>query len=478
MDDELMERYLEGGEISDDEIRRALRKGTLQFKLVPVLCGSAYKNKGVQLLLDAVVDYLPSPADIGAVKGVHPDTHEPLERRPSDDEPICALAFKIQNDPFVGKLTYVRVYSGKINKGSYIYNATKDTRERVGRILQMHANRREDIEVAFAGDIIGIIGFQQTTTGDTLCDPNHPILLEPPQFPDPVISLAIEPKTKADQDKLANALQRLAAEDPTFRISTDPETGQTIISGMGELHLEIILDRLYREFKVEANQGRPQVAYKETIRTPAKAEGKFVRQTGGRGQYGHCIIEIEPGEQNSGIVFENKIVGGAIPREFIPAVESGVREAADAGVLAGYPVVDVKVRLVDGSFHEVDSSEMAFKIAGSIAFKEAVQRAKPVILEPYMELEVTTPDNHVGDVIGDLNSRRARIEMIEPSVGGTQIIKAVVPLAEMFGYATTLRSLTQGRATYTMHPSHYEEAPAQVAQNIIERKRALQTTRA
>jgi elongation factor G len=477
MDDELMERYLEGGEVSADEIRRALRKGTLQFKLVPVLCGSAYKNKGVQLLLDAVVDYLPSPVDIGAVKGVHPDTHEDLERLPSDDEPVCALAFKIQNDPFVGKLTYVRVYSGKINKGSYIFNATKDTRERVGRILQMHANRREDIEEAFTGDIVGIIGFQQTTTGDTLCDPNHPILLEPPQFPEPVISLAIEPKTKADQDKLANALQRLAAEDPTFRISTDHETGQTIISGMGELHLEIILDRLYREFKVEANQGRPQVAYKETVRTPAKAEGKFVRQSGGRGQYGHCVIEIEPGEQNSGVVFENKIVGGAIPREFIPAVESGIREAADGGVMAGYPVVDVKVRLVDGSFHEVDSSEMAFKIAGSIAFKDAVNRAKPVILEPYMDLEVTTPDNHVGDVIGDLNSRRARIEMIEPGVGGTQVIKAVVPLAEMFGYATTLRSLTQGRATYTMHPSHYEEAPAQVAQSIIERKQALQTTR-
>ena len=477
MDDELMERYLEGGEVSADEIRRALRKGTLQFKLVPVLCGSAYKNKGVQLLLDAVVDYLPSPVDIGAVKGVHPDTHEDLERLPSDDEPVCALAFKIQNDPFVGKLTYVRVYSGKINKGSYIFNATKDTRERVGRILQMHANRREDIEEAFTGDIVGIIGFQQTTTGDTLCDPNHPILLEPPQFPEPVISRAIEPKTKADQDKLANALQRLAAEDPTFRISTDHETGQTIISGMGELHLEIILDRLYREFKVEANQGRPQVAYKETVRTPAKAEGKFVRQSGGRGQYGHCVIEIEPGEQNSGVVFENKIVGGAIPREFIPAVESGIREAADGGVMAGYPVVDVKVRLVDGSFHEVDSSEMAFKIAGSIAFKDAVNRAKPVILEPYMDLEVTTPDNHVGDVIGDLNSRRARIEMIEPGVGGTQVIKAVVPLAEMFGYATTLRSLTQGRATYTMHPSHYEEAPAQVAQSIIERKHALQTTR-
>ncbi len=477
MDDHLMEKYLEGEPISKEELKAALRKGTLEFKLVPVLCGSAYKNKGIQLLLDAVVDYLPSPIDIGAVRGIHPDTHAELWRQPSDSEPLCALAFKIQNDPYVGKLTYVRIYSGKLSKGSYVYNATKDTRERVGRVLQMHAKHREDIDEAFAGDIVGIIGFQQTTTGDTLCDPSHPILLEPPQFPEPVISLAIEPRTKADQDKLANALQRLAAEDPTFRISTDPETGQTIISGMGELHLEIILDRLQREFGVSANQGRPQVAYKETIRTAARAEGKFIRQSGGRGQYGHCIIQIEPAEPGSGIIFENKIVGGAIPREFIPAVEAGVREAADSGVLAGYPVVDVKVTLLDGSFHEVDSSEMAFKIAGSIAFKEAVQRAKPVILEPYMELEVTTPDPYVGDVIGDLNSRRARIEMIEPGVGGTQIVRALVPLAEMFGYATTLRSLTQGRATYTMHPSHYEEAPAQVAQSIIEKKMALQPVR-
>jgi elongation factor G len=474
MDDHLMEKYLEGMPISKEELKAALRKGTLEFKLVPVLCGSAYKNKGIQLLLDAVVDYLPSPLDIGAVRGIHPETHAELWRQPSDSEPFCALAFKIQNDPYVGKLTYLRIYSGKLSKGSYVYNATKEVRERVGRVLQMHANRREDIDEAFAGDIVGVIGFQQTTTGDTLCDPSHPILLEPPQFPEPVISLAIEPRTKADQDKLANALQRLAAEDPTFRISTDPETGQTIISGMGELHLEIILDRLQREFGVSANQGRPQVAYKETIRTQARAEGKFIRQSGGRGQYGHCVLQVEPAEPGSGILFENKIVGGAIPREFIPAVEAGVRETADSGVLAGYPVVDVKVTLLDGSFHEVDSSEMAFKIAGSIAFKEAVQRAKPVILEPYMELEVTTPDAYVGDVIGDLNARRARIEMIEPGVGGTQIIRALVPLAEMFGYATTLRSLTQGRATYTMHPSHYEEAPAPVAQSIIEKKAALQ----
>jgi elongation factor G len=465
MDDHLMEKYLEGMPISKEELKAALRKGTLEFKLVPVLCGSAYKNKGIQLLLDAVVDYLPSPLDIGAVRGIHPETHAELWRQPSDSEPFCALAFKIQNDPYVGKLTYLRIYSGKLSKGSYVYNATKEVR---------HAHRREDIDEAFAGDIVGVIGFQQTTTGDTLCDPSHPILLEPPQFPEPVISLAIEPRTKADQDKLANALQRLAAEDPTLRISTDPETGQTIISGMGELHLEIILDRLQREFGVSANQGRPQVAYKETIRTQARAEGKFIRQSGGRGQYGHCVLQVEPAEPGSGILFENKIVGGAIPREFIPAVEAGVREAADSGVLAGYPVVDVKVTLLDGSFHEVDSSEMAFKIAGSIAFKEAVQRAKPVILEPYMELEVTTPDAYVGDVIGDLNARRARIEMIEPGVGGTQIIRALVPLAEMFGYATTLRSLTQGRATYTMHPSHYEEAPAPVAQSIIEKKAALQ----
>jgi elongation factor G len=474
MDDHLMEKYLEGMPISKEELKAALRKGTLEFKLVPVLCGSAYKNKGIQLLLDAVVDYLPSPLDIGAVRGIHPETHAELWRQPSDSEPFCALAFKIQNDPYVGKLTYLRLYSGKLSKGSYVYNATKEVRERVGRVLQMHANRREDIDEAFTGDIVGVIGFQQTTTGDTLCDPSHPILLEPPQFPEPVISLAIEPRTKADQDKLANALQRLAAEDPTFRISTDPETGQTIISGMGELHLEIILDRLQREFGVSANQGRPQVAYKETIRTQSRAEGKFIRQSGGRGQYGHCILQVEPAEPGSGILFENKIVGGAIPREFIPAVEAGVREAADSGVLAGYPVVDVKVTLLDGSFHEVDSSEMAFKIAGSIAFKEAVQRAKPVLLEPYMELEVTTPDAYVGDVIGDLNSRRARIEMIEPGIGGTQIIRALVPLAEMFGYATTLRSLTQGRATYTMHPSHYEEAPTPVAQGIIEKKAALQ----
>jgi elongation factor G len=474
MDDHLMEKYLEGMPISKEELKAALRKGTLEFKLVPVLCGSAYKNKGIQLLLDAVVDYLPSPLDIGAVRGIHPETHAEIWRQPSDSEPFCALAFKIQNDPYVGKLTYLRLYSGKLSKGSYVYNATKEVRERVGRVLQMHANRREDIDEAFTGDIVGVIGFQQTTTGDTLCDPSHPILLEPPQFPEPVISLAIEPRTKADQDKLANALQRLAAEDPTFRISTDPETGQTIISGMGELHLEIILDRLQREFGVSANQGRPQVAYKETIRTQSRAEGKFIRQSGGRGQYGHCILQVEPAEPGSGILFENKIVGGAIPREFIPAVEAGVRETADSGVLAGYPVVDVKVTLLDGSFHEVDSSEMAFKIAGSIAFKEAVQRAKPVILEPYMELEVTTPDAYVGDVIGDLNARRARIEMIEPGVGGTQIIRALVPLAEMFGYATTLRSLTQGRATYTMHPSHYEEAPAPVAQSIIEKKAALQ----
>lgn len=475
VDDELMEKYLEGQAITPEEIKTALRKGTLQFKIVPVLCGSSYKNKGVQAMLDAVVDYLPSPIDKGTIEGVHPDTHEPVTREPSDSEPLCALAFKIQNDPYVGKLTYVRIYSGKLAKGSYVQNATKDARERVGRILQMHANRREDVEEANAGDIVGVIGFQQTTTGDTLCAESHPILLEPPVFPEPVISIAIEPKTKSDQDKLTNALQRLAAEDPTFRVSTDHETAQTIISGMGELHLEIIMDRLQREFSVGANQGRPQVAYKETVRRLAKADGKFVRQSGGRGQYGHCVLQVEPVEDSGGgVLFVNKIVGGAIPREFIPAVEAGVKEAATTGVLAGYPVVNVQVTLLDGSFHEVDSSEMAFKIAGSIGFKEAMQRAHPVLLEPYMELEVTTPENHVGDVIGDLNSRRARIEGIEPSIGGTQIVKALVPLSEMFGYATNMRSLTQGRATYTMHPSHYEEAPANVAQTIIEHKTGKQ----
>ncbi|MCW5933009.1 MAG: elongation factor G [Fimbriimonadia bacterium] len=474
VDDSLMEKYLEGGAITKEEIQAALRKGTLEFKIVPVLCGSSYKNKGVQTLLDAVIDYLPSPIDKGAIEGIDPDSHDPIIRQPSDSEPLCALAFKIQNDPYVGKLTYVRLYSGKMTKGSFVFNATKNERERVGRILQMHANRREDVEEAYAGDIVGIIGFQKTTTGDSICTENDAMLLEPPVFPEPVISLAVEPKTKSDQDKMTNAFVRLAAEDPTFRVSTDQETGQTIISGMGELHLEIIMDRVQREFNVGANQGRPQVSYKETIRQMAKAEGRFVRQSGGSGQYGHCVLQVEPAEPGAGITFANKIVGGSIPREYVPAVEKGVREAATTGVLAGYPIVDVAVTLLDGSFHEVDSSEIAFKIAGSIGFKEAVQRAKPVLLEPYMALEVTTPDNHVGDVIGDLNSRRARIEGIEPSNDGTQIVKAMVPLAEMFGYATTLRSLTQGRATYSMHPSHYEDAPAHVSQEVIEKKAALQ----
>ncbi|NUL82809.1 MAG: elongation factor G [Armatimonadetes bacterium] len=474
MDDAVMEKYLEGAELTVEEIKRCLRKGTCELKIVPVVCGSSFKNKGVQPLLDAVIDYLPSPLDVEEVKGVHPKTGEEVVRRPADDEPACALAFKIQTDPFVGKLTYIRVYSGVIKKGSYIYNATKNERERVARILQMHANRREDLEEANAGDIVGVIGFTSTTTGDTLCPESHPMLLEPPQFPEPVISIAIEPKTKSDQDKLTNALQRLAAEDPTFRLSTDHETGQTLISGMGELHLEIILDRLQREFSVLANQGRPQVAYKETIRTLAKAEGKFVRQSGGKGQYGHVVLQVEPNEPGAGYKFHNKVVGGAIPREFFNPIEAGIKEALETGVVAGYPMVDVVVTLLDGSYHDVDSSEMAFKIAGSMGLKAAAQRANPVLLEPYMALEVTAPETNVGDVMGDLNARRARIEGIEPGPGNIQIIKAVVPLAEMFGYATAVRSLSQGRATYVLHPSHYEEAPPHVAQAVTERNATLQ----
>jgi len=467
VDDTLMEKYLEGEPITPEEIKKALRRGTLQSKIVPVTCGSSFKNKGVQPLLDAIVDYLPSPIDIGAVKGTNPRTGAPEARYPSDDEPFTALAFKIMSDPFVGKLTYFRVYSGTLSKGSYVYNASKDKKERIGRIVRMHANHREDVEVVYAGEIAAAVGLNETTTGDTLCDEKAPIILEAMQFPDPVISVAIEPKTKADQDKLGIALSRLAVEDPTFRISSDPETGQTIISGMGELHLEIIVDRLMREFKVEANIGRPQVAYREAIRQPARGEGQYVRQTGGRGQYGHCILEIEPLPPGQGFEFVNKIVGGVIPKEFIPAVEGGVREAMDTGVIAGYPVVDVRVAVVDGSYHEVDSSEMAFKIAGSMAFKAAMQKANPTIKEPIMAVEI-------GEVIGDLNSRRGRIEGIEPGPAGTQIIRAHVPLAEMFGYATALRSLTQGRATYVMQPSHYEEVPANIAQELISRAQGKQ----
>jgi elongation factor G len=474
VDDTLMEKYLEGEPITAEEIVRAVRRGTLQNKIVPVTCGSSFKNKGVQPLLDAIVDYLPSPIDIGAVKGTNPRTGAPEARYPSDNEPFTALAFKIMSDPFVGKLTYFRVYSGTLSKGSYVYNASKDKKERIGRIVRMHANHREDVEVVYAGEIAAAVGLNETTTGDTLCDEKAPIVLEAMQFPDPVISVAIEPKTKADQDKLGIALSRLAVEDPTFRISTDPETGQTIISGMGELHLEIIVDRLMREFKVEANVGRPQVAYREAIRQPARGEGRYVRQTGGRGQYGHCILEIEPLPPGQGFEFVNKIVGGVIPKEFIPAIEGGVREAMDTGVIAGYPVVDVRVAVVDGSYHEVDSSEMAFKIAGSLAFKAAMQKANPTIKEPIMAVEIVTPEQFLGDVIGDLNSRRGRIEGIEPGPGGTQTIRAHVPLAEMFGYATALRSLTQGRATYVMQPSHYEEVPSHIAQELIARVQGKQ----
>lgn len=474
VDDTLMEKYLEGEPITAEEIVRAVRRGTLQNRIVPVTCGSSFKNKGVQPLLDAIVDYLPSPIDIGAVKGTNPRTGAPEARYPSDNEPFTALAFKIMSDPFVGKLTYFRVYSGTLSKGSYVYNASKDKKERIGRIVRMHANHREDVEVVYAGEIAAAVGLNETTTGDTLCDEKAPIILEAMQFPDPVISVAIEPKTKADQDKLGIALSRLAVEDPTFRISTDPETGQTIISGMGELHLEIIVDRLMREFKVEANVGRPQVAYREAIRQPARGEGRYVRQTGGRGQYGHCILEIEPLPPGQGFEFVNKIVGGVIPKEFIPAIEGGVREAMDTGVIAGYPVVDVRVAVVDGSYHEVDSSEMAFKIAGSLAFKAAMQKANPTIKEPIMAVEIVTPEQFLGDVIGDLNSRRGRIEGIEPGPGGTQTIRAHVPLAEMFGYATALRSLTQGRATYVMQPSHYEEVPSHIAQELIARVQGKQ----
>jgi elongation factor G len=468
-DDALMEKYLEGRPISAEEIRAGLRKSTVAGKIVPVVCGSAFKNKGVQPLLDAVVHYLPSPLDVGAVPGVNPKSGQEAEREPSDGAPFSALAFKIMTDPYVGKLTFFRVYSGTLTKGSYVYNSTKGRKERIGRILRMHANHREDVEEVFAGDIAAAVGLGDTTTGDTLCDESAPIVLESIIFPDPVIHIAVEPKTKADPEKLGTALGRLSAEDPTFRIRTDEETGQTIISGMGELHLEIIRDRLVREFKVEANVGRPQVAYKETISRPAQAEGRFVRQTGGRGQYGHCVIEVAPLEPGAGFEFQNKLVGGSIPREFVAPIESGIKEAMETGVLAGYPTIDMRVAVVDGSYHDVDSSEMAFKIAGSMAFKAAAQKAGPVLKEPVMAVEVVTPDEFLGDCIGDLNSRRGRIEGMEPASGGTQVIKAHVPLAEMFGYATTLRSMTQGRASYSMEPSHYDEVPRGVADEIIAR---------
>jgi elongation factor G len=469
VDDHLLERYLEGHPASEEELVAAVRQATIRGTAVPVLCGTAFKNKGVQLLMDAIVDYLPSPVDIGPVSGIHPKTGETVSREPSDSAPFAALAFKVMSDPYVGRLTFFRVYSGTLDKGAQVYNASREKRERIGRILRMHANHREDVDKVYAGDIVAAVGLNEAGTGDTLCDANNPILLESITFPEPVISVAIEPKTKADQEKMGVALQRLSAEDPTFRTYTDEETGQTIIAGMGELHLEIIIDRLYREFKVEANHGRPQVAYREAITRPARAEGRFVRQTGGRGQYGHVVLQVEPLEPGQGFVFENAVVGGVVPKEYIPAVEAGVREALDTGALAGYPIVDIKVRLVDGSYHEVDSSEMAFKIAGSLGLKECVRQAAPVIKEPVMSVEVITPEENLGDVIGDLNSRRGRIDGIEAGPANTQVIRAYVPLAEMFGYATTLRSMTQGRASYTMEPSHYEEVPKALASELLAR---------
>ncbi|CEK15613.1 elongation factor G [Chthonomonas calidirosea] len=466
VDEDLIEKYLEGEPISVEEIRKALRKGTISGAIVPVLCGSAYKNKGIQPLLDAVVYYLPAPDDIPAIVGKHPDTGAEEIRKPSDDEPFCALAFKIATDKY-GLLTFFRVYSGTLTSGQTVLNASTGKKERVGRIVRMHANNREDVDAVYAGDIAAIVGLKDTRTGDTLCDEKHPILLESISFPEPVISIAIEPKTKADQDKLATALQKLASEDPTFRVSTDPETGQTILSGMGELQLDIKIDILKREYGIEANYGAPQVAYREAIRHKASARVPFKRQTGGSGQYGDCELEIEPLETGEGFEFVNKITGGVIPKEFIPAVEKGVREAMESGVLAGYPVVDVRVSVVDGSYHEVDSSEIAFKVAANQTMKEALRRAGPYLKEPIMEVEIVTPENYMGDVIGDINRRRGRVEGMEPGPGGTQTIRALVPLAEMFGYATDLRGMTQGRATFTMQPSHYEEVPRHVAEEIL-----------
>ncbi len=472
-DDELMEKYLGGEELTVEEIRRAIRKSTVANQMVPVLTGASFKNKGVQALLDAVIDYLPAPVDVPAIEGHLPHHDETKETRDvQDDAPFAALAFKIATDPFVGKLTFFRVYSGVLKSGSYVYNSTKDKRERVGRLLQMHANKRDEIEEVRAGDIAAAIGLKETRTGDTLCDDDKPIILEAMKFPNPVIEVAIEPKTKADQDKLAIALAKLSEEDPTFRVHTDAETSQTIIAGMGELHLEIIVDRMMREFKVEANVGRPQVAYRETIRKRAeKVEGKFIRQSGGKGQYGHVVINLQPSEPGQGFVFEDKIVGGVIPREYIGPVEQGIKEALETGVLAGYPVVDVKVELTYGSYHEVDSSEMAFKIAGSMAFKEAARKAQPVLLEPMMNVEVVTPEAYMGDVLGDLSSRRGKIGGMTQR-GEAQVIASTVPLSEMFGYSTKLRSMTQGRAVYSMEFAHYDEVPKSKAEEIVAKVKA------
>ncbi|MBF1036533.1 elongation factor G [Parvimonas sp. G1641] len=464
-DEFIMEKYLEGDAISPSELREAIRRATISLSINPVLCGSAYKNKGVQPLLNAIVDYMPSPLDIPAIEGVD-DNEQAVERHASDDEPFSALAFKIVADPFVGKLAYFRVYSGTLESGSYVYNSTKGKKERIGRILMMHANKREEVDSVSAGDIAAAVGLKDTTTGDTLCDMNSHVILEKMEFPEPVISVAIEPKTKASQEKMSIALHKLAEEDPTFRTYTDEETGQTIISGMGELHLEIIVDRLLREFKVEANIGNPQVSYRESISQGAEAEGKYIRQSGGSGQYGHCKIKIEPQEAGKGFEFVNNIVGGAIPKEYIGPVQKGIEEATQAGVLAGYPVLDVKVTLYDGSYHEVDSSEMAFKIAGSMAFRQAVSKAAPVLLEPMMKVEITTPDEYLGDVMGDVSSRRGRIQGMNPK-NGVHVLDAFIPLAEMFGYATDLRSNTQGRATYSMQFDHYEKVPQAIADKVI-----------
>ncbi|MGO5131649.1 elongation factor G [Mitsuokella jalaludinii] len=466
LDDDLMEKYLGGEEITEEEIKKVIRKGTVECKLCPVTCGTSYRNKGVQPLLDAIVDYMPAPTDIPPIAGVNPETGEEDHRPASDEEPFSALAFKIMTDPYVGKLAFFRVYSGILDGGSYVYNSTKGKKERIGRILQMHANNRKEIDRVYSGDIAAAVGLKDTTTGDTLCDEEHPIILESMVFPDPVISVAVEPSTKNDQEKMGVALQKLAEEDPTFRVRTDQETGQTIISGMGELHLQIIVDRMLREFKVDCKVGEPQVAYRETIRKSVEAEGKFVRQSGGHGQYGHCWLKLEPQEPGEGFVFENKVVGGAIPKEFIKPIEDGVKQAMEAGVVAGYPVVDVKVTVFDGSFHEVDSSEAAFKVAGSMAFRNGAEKANPVLLEPYVKVEVTVPEEYMGDVIGDLNSRRGRIDGMEAR-NGSQVINGFVPLSEMFGYSTDLRSKTQGRGNYSMEVAYYDEVPKNIADKIV-----------
>ncbi len=470
LDENLMEKYLGGEEITVDELKAAIRKGTLDVEFYPVVCGTAFKNKGVQLMLDAVIDYLPSPLDVPPMTGVLPDSDEEVLRKPSEDEPFSALAFKVMTDPYVGKLTFFRVYSGTLKSGSYVQNSSKGKRERVGRILQMHANSREEIAEVFCGDIAAAIGLKDTSTGDTLCDEKSQVILERMVFPEPVISLSVEPKSKADQDKMGQALAKLQEEDPTFRAHTDQETGQTIIAGMGELHLDILVDRMRREFNVEANVGAPQVSYRETFRDTAKVEGKFVRQSGGRGQFGHVWIEFSPNEEGAGFEFENAIVGGVVPREYIPAVEAGLRDSLDNGVIAGYPLIDIKAKLFDGSYHDVDSNEMAFKVAASMALKNAISKVRPVLLEPIMRVEVVIPEEYLGDIMGDITSRRGRVEGMEAR-GNAQVVRAMVPLAEMFGYATALRSNTQGRGVFSMHFDHYEEVPKSISEEIIKKNK-------